>query len=914
MTERSLMIRHALAGRYFAVGMDFPSARVFDVATGALAAVVEVPPRSRASLAVVSLTALALGTVAAPQTAEEEEEEKAKSLVGVSGACHAAVGLSNGTVLLHNVTKDELVQHLAVSDTQQAITAAVFCGHYLFCVAANRALCVVDCLRGETVAAHLRLQHDVGAIAVVASAGQDTPHGVPATGSAFLVFVSGPTNAVYTLFLGAGAAQRAGATMERLVTFASQASRADFAWMGGSRQQPVVVTASAQEGVVRVWDARPTVGSQTAASRCRRSLLCGQRILEVSVHDPATPHDGADSRRNGVNTAGEAFVVATTFTGAVLVWNLGSALLSSVADPVPTPPTLRIVSKEASARLLFGAFMQSEAGAPPPLLVLRGRFAVPHFEALDLHEAARKASTASSAAAAASVFVEDGAVYVMPTGAEAEKGGGIDAVHADMEVLDHAWATHCRQQQQLLRLAARATYTPSEGFVAPVPVHAKSVKDLPQKSLTLEQRLKQLSLASKAPSQQQQQQQQQQQEQHALGLATVPLYQALHAGDASAVMELLTVASRSAADIRATVMGLQLPYCLQLLQILTQRVRGANSRSPLFDWIDAIVHYRGVEMYQAQQLFKEQRRQEQEQAGRQNASSESSNQGVEGPPPPATVSASAASTAKPSPPKDFVAPLLHQYRKLTALYDPLAAMYGRLSIFKSVRPSERGAFANSDAGIIFPAMFTEIRCAGGEYRALRVRSKHDPHSRKNKKRGAMALLRKAQRLAAAEAGAEAANKKHAGGGSDDDEELDMHALERMDLDEEDASGAEAAEAAPAEMIAEADRGSSYGVDASTHSSEAEFDAASDDDVNSAASSEEEDEDDSSGSGSGSSVVSDTLDAEAGAETDDDDDEDEYDEAEEAAGGMGDDMAELLRAQGEEDQLEGRRHKRVRTDH
>ncbi|ESL11004.1 hypothetical protein TRSC58_01255 [Trypanosoma rangeli SC58] len=904
MAERSLMIRHALAGRYFAVGMDFPSARVFDVATGSLAAVVEVPPRSRTSLAVVSLTALALGTIAAPQSAEGEAEEKAINVVGVAGVCYAAVGLSNGTMLLQNVARDEVAQHLAVSDTQQAITAAVFCGHYVFCVATNRSLCVIDCLRGESVASHLRVQHDVGAIAVMEDVAQDTPHGPHAKGPVFLVFVSGPTNAVYTLRLSSsGLAQNTGATMERMVCFASQASRSDFAWMGGTRKHPVVVTASAQEGVVRVWDASPTVSSQTTSARCRRSLLCGQRIVDVSVHGPATPHDGTDSHRNSVDS-GEAFVVATTLTGAVLVWNLGNTLLTPLADPVPTPPTLRIVSKEISARLLFGAFMQSEAGTLPPLLVLRGRFAMPRFEVVDLREATRKASTTSSTAAAVSVLVEDGAVYEMPTGSQAGRGGEIDAVHADMEVIDRAWATHCRQQQQQQRLAARATYTPSEGFVAPVSFHAKSVKDIPQKSLTLEQRLKQMSLASTTSSQQQQQQQ------HALGLATVPLYQALHACDASAVMELLTVASRSAADIRATVMGLQLPYCLQLLQILAQRVRGANSRSPLFDWIDAIVQYRGVEMYQAQQLFKQQ------QTEKQSAPLGSSNNGVDGTPPPATASEAATPKAKPSPPKDFVAPLLHQYRNMTALYDPLAAMYGRLSIFKSVRPSERGAFTNSDTGIIFPAMFTEIRCAGGEYRVLRVRSKRDPNSSKNKKRGAMALLRKAQRLAAVEEEeAAAANKMHAGASDDaDEEDLDMDALSQMNLNEDTSDDAEAAPGRrarqkQAEMIAEVDRGSSYGIDASTRSSEAEFDTASDDDVHSAADGDSDDEeDDDSSSSSSSSGVSDTdmLDA-------DDDDEEYGDDEDEAEDGMGEDMAELLQAQGEEEQLEERRHKRVRTD-
>ncbi|KEG07872.1 hypothetical protein DQ04_08591020 [Trypanosoma grayi] len=898
MTERSLMIRCAMAGRYFAAGMDFPSARVFDVSTGTLAAVVEVPPRSRASLAVVSLTALTLGTITHDGDAVGGGE--------AGCACFAAVGLSNGTVLLHNVGKDELVQHLAVSDTQQPITAMAFCGRYLFCLTANRSLQVVDCVRGERVAANLRVQQDAGAIAVVEdiTSSEVTPSAAArkkaavAGCSSYRIFVAGPTNAVYTLRLttttsssSSEAHNSAAVALERLVSFASQASRADFAWMGGTPQSPVVVTASAQEGVVRVWDARATVDGRTVASRCRRSLLCGQRIVNISVQE-------ATSSSN----KGEAFVVATTFTGSVLVWELGNALLTTVAEPLPTPPTFRLMSQENSARLLFGGLLEGDK--TPSLLLLRGRFAVPRFEVIDVCDAAAKA-TGPTRTTTTVTTEEDVPVYAMPTGAKSGVSAMMEnAVSVDMEVIDNAWATHSQQQQRQL-LAARAMHTPSEGFVPPVAFHAKSVKELPQKTLTLEQRLKQLSIASaaKAPHQQQKQQQHQS---HALGLATVPLYQALHANDASAVMELLTVASRSADDIRATVMGLQLPYCLQLLQLLAQRVRGANSRSPLFDWIDAILHYRGVEMYQAQQQFKQQQ---------QDAATVNNNSGAN--------AGSDAAKAMPSPPKDFVAPLLHQYSSITALYDPLAAMYGRLSIFKSVRPSERSVFVNTDTGVIFPTMFTEIRCAGGEYRTVRVRSKRDPRLQKNRKGNALALLRKARRIAAADE----EDAKDVDDEDEDLEELDFDALDRMKLDDDmsgddddeeedeedegsDADGRHAkrarGEKQTAVMLAESDRGSSYGVASSSHSSDADFDPGSDDDVHSAAADEEEedeeDDDDDDDTTSSNSIVGDVQDGEGDEEGDDDDE------------GMGEDMAELLAAQGEEQQLEGRRHKRVKTDH
>lgn len=885
------MIRCAVAERYFAVGMDFPSARVFDVATGALAAVVEVPPRSRASLAVVSLKSLALGIVKEQQSLKKK---KRTSVVDGLGACYAAVGLSNGTLLLKNVGKDEPVQHLALSETHQEITAMAFCGRYVFCLASNRSLYVVDCLRGECVASHLRVQHDAGAIAVLENV---DAHGVnnncDTAVSVFRVFVSGPTNAVYTLCLGAEAAEKSAVTLERLISFASQASRSDFAWMGGTMRRPVVVTANAQEGVVRVWDACPNVDVQTTSSRCRRTLLCGQRVVNISVHDTTSA---------GNNSADEVFVVATTFTGAVLVWNLGHSLLTSTAEPMPMPPTFHILSKETSGRLLFGAFVRGSSSNDPSLLVLRGRFALPQFEIVGVREAQSKATKTSPmiATAAATAMGEDVAVYTMSTTRRVADDRATDALHADMEVLDHAWAAHSRQQQRKRHvLAARAMQTPSEGFVPAVSFHAKSVKDIPQKSLTLEQRLKQLSISS---SQQKHEENvtAAKEQQHVLGLATVPLYQALHANDASAVMELLAVASRSADDIRATVMGLQLPYCLQLLQLLAQRVRGGNSRSVLFEWIDAIIHYRGVEMYQVQQEFRQQKEKTAEERRNNGAVGDLSATS-------ASPSSSSSSAATPSAPKDFVAPLLHQYRNMVALYDSVAAMYGRISIFKSVRPSKQGAFENSHAGVIFPKMFAEVRCAGGNYRTIKVHTKRDPRQQKSKKDGALALLREARRVAAAEG----ADDVNAGGvdGDEEDDELDMDALDKMRLSDDDDDAQ--ADGEGVEMIADDDRGSSYGVESSAATDEAEFSPASDDDDDSLAAGEEDEEDDDTSSGS-SDGVDDTLDEDDDEEFGDDfDDIDE--EEDDDDDGMGDDMAELLRAQGEEEQLELRRHKRAKAD-
>lgn len=983
MTERSLLIRCTQAGRYLAVGMDFPSARVFDVATGNLAAVVNVPAQNRFSLAVVSLTSLSLGIV--NERMEQQQSTRKRGKEGRKTDCtlyttFAAVGLSNGTLLLHNVGKDELVGHLCVSDTQQAVVATAFTGHFLLCVTADRLLHVVDCIRGERIVTNLRVQHDASAIAavedVVTSAGRDDF--IPE--SVFCIFISGPTNALYRLRIGnnatsgdvGGVHSAVAASLDRLITFASHTSRTDIAWMGGTPQQPVVITSNAQEGAVRVWDARPSLDGSTATSRCRRSLMCGQRIIGISVREGASSGDdrGLDgmndlpsAANNGAKGEGDigrmsdggALVVVTTFTGTVLVWMLGRSLLVAVAEPMPRPPTFQLTSQDESGRLLFASLLPganaadgSSSSACSSLLLLRGRFAVPQFEVLDLCDAMSKAVKLKGSAAARrrTALVAGGgevAVYFVPSDTQSKASADLVAYN-DLETLDNAWATHDQQQQRRILLAARATRAGTEGFVPAVSYHAKSVSELPQKSLTLEQRLKQLHVSESNESTAGQQQQQ-----HALGLATVPLYQALHANDTSAVMELLTVASRSSGDIRATVMSLQLPYCLQLLQLLGQRVRGASPCSPLFQWIDAIIRYRGVEMYQVQQDLKQKSA---------VSSSDGATKGIK--------------PDQPSPPKDFVAPLLHQYRNMVSLYDQIAVMYGRLSIFKSVFPSERNVSANSHGDIIFPKMFVEKKYSGGLYSTATTERKVDSLSSKrrksrkdgNKKKGARPSS-KSKRKAKKGAAASKENEEE-DNDMDSDEELDLDALDQMvlsdgDVNEEDDvddnnSGTDDEEEGNSEvsdeeeegdedateddeedegdaihkkkrargeqttaMVAESERGSSYGME-SRHSGEEDFDSGSDEEVGVAAApsdgSDDEESADDSESDSTSSGRSGADDIPDG-NFDDDDDEDDLDEEDD---GIGSDVAELLNngrngddESDDEERHELRRYKRAKAD-
>lgn len=347
-------------------------------------------------------------------------------------------------------------------------------------------------------------------------------------------------------------------------------------------------------------------------------------------------------------------------------------------------------------------------------------------------------------------------------------GGGRVA----QESMDAIWAAY--------REAAHNT----ESFRVARVASAASVQDLPVNQLTLEQRLQQQQtrggvgattttplsalppLSDHAAS-------------HnpsvgggggggALGLATVPLYQALHADDVTAVVELLSLAAvASPRGMYDTARSLQLPYCLQLLQLLSRRLgvisapaaRGEASvswmggglaatslQSSLLAWVDALVECRGVEMYRAQ-----------------CASQEQQNESAAAALSPAPIS---------SPPRDFLAPLLHQYRQYNTQYDKLATLYGRLSVFtestaacaataRKAKSSQRvGDFFNKPrAGlgsnmemartpatlsrkmdlkgvlqddILFPAMFTEVRTRrGGRGRcgcAAAWRSKSDSAS------------------------------------------------------------------------------------------------------------------------------------------------------------------------------------------
>ncbi|KAK7194396.1 hypothetical protein NESM_000355800 [Novymonas esmeraldas] len=996
MTERSLLLKCDFAEPYFIVGTDFPAARVFDTSSSALVAVVELPLRSRAvSLAALTLTSVALCRSDETMSRRGPVRHRAEALVddGVS-SFHAAVGLSNGTVLLHDIRRDAPLAHTQVSETQQPILSLRMCGGYVFCLAANHTMYAVrihDAAAGPCL--RVRVPPDASSIAVTAvtpAAGS----GVTAPHQVWRVLVAGPTNALYEVRALAGGGGVDGAAADapqvhatKLLAFPSQGTSAEFAWVssdaaarggggGAVSDAPVslpAITASAQDGAVRIWDMQYTpstaslmagvdgvaAASTAVVARCRRTLLCGQRILHVSVL--------AGAARRG------QYVMATTLTGSVLLWSLGDALLPPVAEPVPLRPDVVLVSAAAAGRLLFAALRTTTgaaaggsgggaaaaattAAAPDPLqgldvTLLRGRFALPLFETINVGDAVAVAAAAPptpARASAESTSARRTALATLALGVAGANSSAVavvelalsttsasvladqrdadyllqhttDAATSALVVVDTVWASHQQQQQQI---AAKARQVMTDAFRAPQLHHAKSIEDLPVKQFTLEQRLQQVARdeaqrrrrhaatataaaavgaeANNAGDHDEDDEHlaggggggggakagRSAVSHHALGLATVPLYQALHANDTSAVMDLLNMSARSTEGMRATVLSLQLPYCLQLLHVISDRLGmcskavekvaplpadassaadvdnvsaeaqrgnaagapeaasapradgsatangvGARSatlrggmaafplRSSLLEWIDAIVHYRGSELLALQRDM--------------DAQAATAPDGV----------AAASTTA--SPPRDYLAPILHHYERLSSQYDKLAVLYGRLSIFKSVRPSQTNEFVNiprrsiasnvemgrltSGAGgnpptsdtaskrrlhlagrsgvvaddVLFPVMFKESRARSG-HRVVRVRSKVEIDAKRRARHGTDAALQKRARamaraqLRSAKPGRSSildddSETKRGGGGPDVMDqimmaemeghggELDLDALEAMDL-------------------------------------------------------------------------------------------------------------------------------------
>jgi WD40 repeat protein len=642
--ERALLIRTAVnpeSGRYFAVGMDVPSVRVFDTATGDLCSLVE-PDKTKFSNASVLRSAGALtGTAFAVSLScismQEAHSQNTKSDVVL------AAGLSDGTLLLHNVTRDALIGHIAISDSKQGVVSVAISNGLCLVLTRGGKVFIVDIDTVNVVAGPFDCPKNASSIAIADSIIHANTSGKKKQRDAQLVLVAGPTSSIFRL-VSTGAQQY---TFETACSFATQATPVNYSWM--SPDGNTAVTCGAQEGVVRVWDLALEGSRPTAV--CKRILPAGHRVGHLRVHQDD----------------GNAVIAVTTFLGQVLLWDLGATLAPRVTDPMPLEPSATCVSATAPGKLLLGDINP----ATKQLITIRGRFAVPRFESRDVSVILQEAAASSTKTAS---------LPLQSHGTQADDAtAGTFAVDVDNE-----WASHHA-------VATRALVTAAEDFTVPKAYHADSVAQLPAaSSLSLEAQQSRQGGPIVGVS---------------LGSVTVPLYQALHAGDESLVMELMSVSSRSETEVAACIASLQLPYVLHLLKILSKRVQATSARSPVYQWVSAIIQLRGAEMYAAQQQKQDENLQQQKQSEEGDS------------------------------PKTFVAPLLAHYRSMTSQYDKLAMAYGRLSIFRSVNPLEdrhgkkkRNIVAPEHAvadGIVFPKMFTLIDgdATRGGAKIVRMRSK-----------------------------------------------------------------------------------------------------------------------------------------------------------------------------------------------
>lgn len=833
MSEKFLFLLSASSERYFIIGTDFPCARVFDCTESSLACSLT-PSKYRHSPSNIALTAVAVGS-----SPFGVDRSLLKSGATALDSHFAAAGLSNGSVILHNVTANEPLGDISVSSTQQPVISLCFAGGYLWCLCEDHTVYLIRLSSpGEGVCFHFDCQSSTAsALAVRLICDRESSE------EFFDVLVAGTTTAVFRVTTLEGSSSTSGLGRdgktrsacfhcEKLLSFASHGGAVKHALL---RPTNVAATSSPQDCTIKLWDVQcsnqrngmSTEGISALSARCRRTLSCGQRIADFSVLEGSS----------------RCFVSATTFTGAILIWDLGSALLPSTPEPLPLAPSVILYSAAAVGRLLLCRLVGFGSGTnvkenPDTLcaIVVRGRFAFPHFEMLcvgKLPSAARgttkpqqqrsKLALLSSLAVASSSEV---ALREVPLSRPLQetlelqeeaisKGAGArDAAFTAYEAVDSVWG-----KQHVAAVAARSNLTAAVSF-PPTKVHrAGSTADLPVNQLTLEERIRKFSTSTNYGGDHQRPDLEEGSgSAPRLGLATVPLYQALHASDISTVMELLSVAARSEDGIRSTVLNLQLPYCLQLLEIISERlgirsrraVSGAqsgtsaitgggdlgtvSSRTPLLLWIEAIIHYRGLEMYQMQVEY------DKEQCRADAAQERSSTlHGVN------------------SPPRDFVAPLLHQYRRMTSIMDSIATLHGRLSIFIGVRASEKNKFVNRsrkmlssnlDVGhdtvgsgyladdIVFPLMFAEIASRRRGNYSVRVHNKASLAAKKRRLHGRDAeLMRRAKKLAGG-------TKKERNGllGAEDnvwddilaektqeDGEVDLEAMEGMDLDSSDSS-------------------------------------------------------------------------------------------------------------------------------
>jgi hypothetical protein len=152
MTERALLVRHALTtdGRFAVVGIDHPTARVFDTTTGALSSETNVQGARD-----MVLTSVAVGKV--PQ----------------SQSPIVAMGTGNGRVLLHDAGRDALIANTLVADASTAVVAVTFVAGFVVALSASGRVTVLRAHTGAVVAARLRTTTRGSALGVAETSDAD---------------------------------------------------------------------------------------------------------------------------------------------------------------------------------------------------------------------------------------------------------------------------------------------------------------------------------------------------------------------------------------------------------------------------------------------------------------------------------------------------------------------------------------------------------------------------------------------------------------------------------------------------------------------------------------------------------------------------------------------------------------------
>jgi hypothetical protein len=687
----SLLVKTSLStdGRYYATGADGPFARIFDVNSNSVVAhvdLLDIVHRGRMSAlpnvlghnhsthdkqaAVASLRSVKLTAVRVSSAPPLSKSSRDHSHICVCG-------FTNGTVVGLRIEDNQVLYHSAASDLQHTVV-----GISIPEDGANGAKYVVVLLSDATIAI---LDLHTGARMV-----DRIP--VPAgTQGLFAAFKPGTPDALDILLCGTSSVKcsihvpshTSGVRMDLVSTFggsggaaaiiseqASTLSRAAvYCWIGGSTANDTAVTCAATEGTIRVWSLAAKGG------RCVRVLPCNGRVVALSV-------DGAGS------------IAATTITGAILLWRFPGGLVGPSAETAPRPPHLcltstvkttsrgkknRGISYVQTNKVLQCVLCTPQPGAATVATIVRGKFAVPRFDGTPVPPLFTKGlADAAPALSAGTDVAPDRTLYLRGTqdfGAQSAADESLPA-NVTSNPLETGYTGGSSDEDEeerpvagwaALKADAHRSYTAAMGeFAAPNIYHAASIKALPTgDSKEARQFVKAMQAGDELPS-------------HNEGIAVVPLYQALHANDRSLVLEIITAVSRAEKDMVAVIRALELPYALQLLHILSERLVGMQRIDhPFHLWVKCLLVERGAEML--------------------------------------AVEASGTSEAG-SLPSVFVAPLLASYQSMLSLRERLAVCWGRLSSINAVRPRApraRKAHATVLRGTIgtdqtaFPLLFKE---------------------------------------------------------------------------------------------------------------------------------------------------------------------------------------------------------------